>query len=108
MNEHVRRLFKNIPPINDFITRRMWTCIRAVLRTKHGSLPKKMLGAWVPAARKAGSPQSTLKDNFVQVLKIALKGKISDEVATFKGWLPVAAADKKMELTDQKPLQGIL
>ena len=90
MNEQVRRWFENIPPINDFIVRRTWTCIGKVLRTKNESLPKKMLGAWVPAVRS----QSNLKDNVIQALKIVLKGnKISIEAA-FKEWFPIAADNK--------------
>jgi len=40
-------------------------CMGRVYRTKGESLPKKMLGAWVPATRKAGRPQMSSKDNFI-------------------------------------------
>ena len=61
---------------------------------KDKSLPRKLLGAWVPSARTPGHPQSNLKDNFIQALKIGLKGDISDE-ATFREWLPIAADEKR-------------
>ena len=64
-------------------------------KNKDESLPKKMLGAWVPAVRKAGRTQSSLViNNFIQALKIFLKGKISDE-ATFKEWFLIVADEKK-------------
>jgi len=93
MNEQVKKWFNNIPTIDDFIARRTWTCMGKALRTKNDSLPKKMLGAWIPMARKTGRPQSNFKDNFIQAIKTILKNKISDE-AMFKEWFLVAA-DKK-------------
>ena len=46
MNKQVRNWFGNIPPINEFITRRTWRYIGKVCRVKEESLPKQMLGAW--------------------------------------------------------------
>ena len=72
-NEQVRRWFDNIPPVDNFIARRTWNYMVKIMRTKDKSLPRKLLGAWVPSARKPGCPQSNLKDNFIQALKIVLK-----------------------------------
>ena len=69
MNEQVRKWFNNIPPMDDFIARRTWTYMGKVLRTKNNLLPKKILGAWIPFARKTGRPQSNIEDNFIQPLK---------------------------------------
>ena len=54
------------------------------LRSKDKSLPKKMLGAWVPRARKAARQQMNLKENFIQALKIVIKGENSDEAPSKK------------------------
>jgi len=50
MNKQVRSWFGNIPPINEFIMRRTWRYIGKVYRAKEEMLPKKMLGAWIPAS----------------------------------------------------------
>ena len=91
MNEQVQKYFCNIPKVDSFITRRY---MGKVYRTKSNSLPKKMLGAWVPATRKAGRPQMSCKDNFICALKEVLDKQISDK-ATFKEWFPLAANEEK-------------
>ena len=96
-NEQVRKWFENIPPIDDFIARRTWNYLGKVLRGKSETIPKMMLGAWVSAPRKAGRPQSNLKDNFIQTLKVILKGQISDE-ANFKEWFPIATNEDHWNL----------
>ena len=96
-NEQVRKWFENIPPIDDFIARRTWNYLGKVLRGKSEMIPKMMLGAWVSAPRKAGRPQSNLKDNFIQTLKVILKGQISDE-ANFKEWFPIATNEDHWNL----------
>ena len=94
MNEQVQKWFCNIPKVNSFITRRTWKYMGKVYRARGESLPKKMLGAWVPATRKAGRPQMSCKDNFICTLKEVLNNQISDE-ATFKEWFPIAADEAK-------------
>jgi len=89
-NEQVRNWFGNIPPINKFIMRRTWIYIGKVYRVKEESLPKKMLGAWIPASQKPGRPHMSCKDNFIHSLKSVLKDQISKD-ATFKEWFPIAA-----------------
>ena len=94
MNEQVQKWFCNIPKADRFIMRRTWKYIGKVYRIKSYSLPKKMLGAWVPATRKAGRSQMSCKDNFICTLKEVLDKQISDE-ATFKEWSPLATNKEK-------------
>ena len=51
-NEQVRRWFDKILPVDGFIARRTWNYMVKIMRTKDKSLPRKLLGAWVPSARK--------------------------------------------------------
>ena len=60
--------------------------MRKVYRTKGESLPKKMLGAWVPATNVM---QRQLHPHSQRSSK-----QISDE-ATFKEWFPIAADEAK-------------
>ena len=72
MNEQVQKMFCKMPKVDSFITGRTWKYMGKVYRTKGESLPKKMLGAQVPATRKAGRPQMSCKDNFIHALKEVL------------------------------------
>ena len=91
--------FENIPSINEFITRQTWRHLGKILRTKNDCLPKKMLGAWVPTACKSRSPQTHLKENFIQALKSVLKENISDYTMFKADWLPMAKDEEKWNAT---------
>ena len=59
MNEEVRRRFRNIPPVEAFITRKKWRYISKTVRDNQTSIPSnKLLGAWIHQPRKAG-PQNS-------------------------------------------------
>ena len=68
MNKEVRRRYGNIPPIEVFITRRIWRYIRKIVRDDQTSIPKKLLGAWIHQLRKAGRPQNSNRNHFIMRL----------------------------------------
>ena len=89
-NKQVRKWFKNIPTINEFITRWTWIYLGKILRTKNNCLQKKMLGAWVLMVCKFRRPQSHLKENSIQALKSVLKENILDDAMFKEDWHPMA------------------
>ena len=107
MNEQVQKWFCNIPKVDSFITRRTWKYMGKVYRTKEESLPKKMLGAWVPAPRKAGRPQMSSKDNFIPHSQRSSK-QPNQWWSHLQRMVPHSSRRSEMELVDREPLPKIM
>jgi hypothetical protein len=94
----VRFEFLNIPPLQTFINRRVWTFIGKTFRSDDSNYSKKMLGAWIHssiAPRRACHPQTSLRNTLSNTIQDVLE--VDDEKCPFKIWAPLAKDENKWD-----------
>ena len=88
-NEEIKHHFFQIPDSHAFIIHHTVRYVGKVCRSEDKTLPKKLLGAWIQRPRKAGKPQYSCYNNFINALHACLPELTKNEEGLFKKWVPL-------------------